>query len=350
MIKKEIICFIAGKSGGHIVPCLTLAKKYKEEQQCTILFCTTTRALDKYIIATSDSVDYHLTQSLGAFSYTGMLGKIRMLKHCFMAFMQSIYIVIRYRPSRVITSGGIIAIPLCIVSNLLKIPVIMYELNAVPGKATLFLSSFAQTIYVCFDVAKKWFKRSVLLTEYPLRSMQFSVRKNSDRCTIAILGGSQGSIQLNTIFLQWLEQNEIYYKNIRLFHQTGSIDTRNWKDIYASKLIEATTFEYTQSIESIYSQADIIICRGGAGTLFEILHCNKRAIVIPLEHVTTNHQWDNAVAMATTYPAMFSVFREKEIIADMQPFNELLSSIITQESKWHEDHVQTPMAHPSIHE
>jgi UDP-N-acetylglucosamine--N-acetylmuramyl-(pentapeptide) pyrophosphoryl-undecaprenol N-acetylglucosamine transferase len=251
----------------------------------------------------------------------------------------------------VITSGGIVAIPLCIVSSLLKIPVIIYELNAVPGKATLFLSSFAQTIYVCFDVAKQWFKGSVLVTEYPLRSMQLSVRKHSDRCTIVILGGSQGSIQLNTIFLQWLEKNEIYHKSIRLFHQTGSLDTRNWNDIYASKLIEATIFEYTQAIEEIYSQADIIICRGGAGTLFEILHCNKRAIVIPLEHVTTNHQWDNAHAMAITYPELFSVFREREIIANMQPFNELLSSIIiTQESKWHEDYAEMPISHQSVHE
>lgn len=42
------ICYVAGKSGGHIIPALTLARQYQEHHaSARILFFSTADALDK---------------------------------------------------------------------------------------------------------------------------------------------------------------------------------------------------------------------------------------------------------------------------------------------------------------
>ena len=66
-------------------------------------------------------------------------------------------------------------------------------------------------------------------------------------------------------------------------------------------------------LEYVYSAADLIICRAGAGTLFEIKHFNKPCIIVPLETNTTTHQVDNAQAMSSEYPELFYMLKQKDI-------------------------------------
>ena len=70
---------------------------------------------------------------------------------------------------KVITTGGYIAIPVCLSAKLLGIPIELYELNVIPGKTTRFLSYIATIIYLCFNDTKLYFKnKNCSVTNYCL--------------------------------------------------------------------------------------------------------------------------------------------------------------------------------------
>lgn len=102
-------------------------------------------------------------------------------------------------------------------------------------------------------------------------------------------------------------------ERIQIIHQTGSSDATDWQNVYAEKNISAYVFSYMPHLEQIYSAADLIICRAGAGTLFEVKFFNKPCIVIPLETNTTTHQVDNARAIVKDHPDLFHLILQKDI-------------------------------------
>ena len=138
----------------------------------------------------------------------------------------------------------------------------------------------------------------------------------SNKKTVLILGGSQGSLFLNQYMQQWVNDPSFPANDIQIIHQTGSIDDTDWNELYASKNITAHVFSYYPDLALMYAAADLIICRAGAGTLFEIKFFNKPCIIIPLMTNTTTHQVDNAHAMASEYPELFHTITQSDVEKD----------------------------------
>jgi len=60
-MKRKTICFVAGRSGGHIIPALTLAQQAKEkEKQTDIVLFSTKSKLDKKIVHASPNIDHYV--------------------------------------------------------------------------------------------------------------------------------------------------------------------------------------------------------------------------------------------------------------------------------------------------
>jgi UDP-N-acetylglucosamine:LPS N-acetylglucosamine transferase len=99
----------------------------------------------------------------------------------------------------------------------------------------------------------------------------------------------------------------------QIIHQTGSRDQTDWHALYKRNNIPAVVFDYRDAIAPCYVAADLIISRAGAGMLFEILFFEKPSIIIPLEATTTSHQIDNAYAMNTEHPTLFTVIQHQAL-------------------------------------
>jgi len=241
------------------------------------------------------------------------------------SFIISFYYLCKHKPNQVITTGGLIALPVCLAAFLLRIPIIIYELNVIPGKSTKFLAFFAQTIWYCFDEAQQHLPiQKSEKRAYPIRFSScyttlssYEARKKlklyPEKKTITILGGSQGSIFINHLIKQWVSTHSHIHNNIQLIHQTGSHDTLDWNKLYQKLSISALVCSYQDNPALWYVASDLILCRAGAGTLFEIHFFNKQCIVVPLETTTTLHQINNAYAMATQYPKHYIVLEQKAL-------------------------------------
>ena len=315
-MKPRIICYVAGKSGGHIIPALTLAQEtVQEHPETKILFFSTDTRLDRSIINNYSCIDFYTTLSLGNFPRKHIIGYPRFMVQFFISLCISMYTLIRYKPEKIISMGGYVSIPVCVAGFLLRIPVEAYELNVVPGAAIKLICKWAQKIFICFPSTQDYFKKKCYHVDYPVRFKERISRDQArgalgldqNKKTLLVLGGSQGSRALNELMKRYTQSQR---ENLVILHQTGERDVEAMRAYYQTVAITADVFAYRQNLDIYYAAADIIIARAGAGTLFEIKFFQKRAIIIPLEVATTKHQVDNANAMAQLCPDLFTIIRQ----------------------------------------
>lgn len=310
------IAFVAGKSGGHIIPCISIMHQHYSEKAA--LFFTTDATLDSMIMQHNLSDAIHIALPLNH-SRISLWTLLPLMWRLIASFYTSMRTLKKYNPEKIITTGGLVSLPVCIAGWFLHIPIEVYELNAIPGKATKALRFIATYIYVCFKHTISYFPASMCsVIDYPLRYNAYEVyEKDTIRKlyglqnhvrTVLVLGGSQGSIGLNTLLKQTLHYRT---QPLQIIHQTGSADATNWQEWYKNQNISAYVSAYEHNLAPFLSSADIVICRAGAGTLFEVSHFKKPCIVVPLEGLGGNHQVANAYALQKQ-KADCIVLRQKE--------------------------------------
>lgn len=248
--------------------------------------------------------------------------------------------LIKHRPTKLICTGGFLAIPVAICARILAIPIDMYELNVQPGRATRFLASWSKDLFTCFTETQQHLpKNKCHKVAYPIRffdnTRQISQREalrelsfDKHRKTVCILGGSQGSLELNRLIQNWLTHNEYLYNDIQIIHQTGRKDPFNWQLFYDKHMMPAHVFSFHQDPSLYYAAADLIICRSGAGTLFEVLFFGKPCITIPLEIAGNAHQVANALALHKEYDDIFTVIRQKQILHNKEIFYQKAAELL----------------------
>ena len=328
MNTKPTIAAVAGRSGGHVLPALTFATRLAHDQSSSIIFFSTTAPLDIALIKQSAGITHHTCLAVDNVPYKNPAKLFWFAGQVLRAFFKSLRILRKYRPERVISTGGYISIPVCMAARMLRIPFDLYEFNAVPGKAITFLARYARTTHICFVKARKKLPTChSALIDYPVR-FELSARYKTpdaarqelgllpDKKTIFISGGSQGSKIINQLVRQWLELNPHVHPTIQIIHQTGVDAPVDWQTYYDKLEIKALVAPYFEDPALHYAAASLLVCRAGAGSLFEAVFFNKPAVVIPLETGNTSHQKDNALAIAAQHPQLFSVVLEEAINKD----------------------------------
>lgn len=337
-IREPFICYVAGKSGGHIIPALTHAQTERcKNKALRVLFFSTNSALDRSLLKNHKEIAVYQPLALGNIPRKNILLWPHFIVQLITVVWQSFSLLRRYRPAKVVSMGGYISVPVCFVARLLGIPVEVYELNVVPGAAVKLLSRWAQVTHLCFSQTKQYLPKTAnwKLTTYPLRytdddrfgmwHARTMLGIPEDGQVILVLGGSQGSHFINEIMQKYVMQTK-HYADYYIIHQTGVADVDAVRTFYKQQHIPALVFSYRPDIHLCYAAADVVVARAGAGTLFELLFFNKFSLIIPLETSTTDHQKDNALSMQNEHPELFKVFLQADVAKKPANFFEVLGS------------------------
>ena len=215
-----ILCFVAGKSGGHLLPCITQAEKVIQANPTShvYLFSSGTN-LDTTIMQKHPKIEHYIPASLDSIPYKQPWLFPLFIYNFISYFAHSIYKLSTIKPSKIISFGGLNSIPVCLAGRILGIPFELYELNVEPGQAVKFLSYFTDTVYICFSQTADYFKhKKCAIAPYPIRftdadriydkqKLLDTLNLSNNRKTIVILGGSQGSVFVNQAIKSCLENN-----------------------------------------------------------------------------------------------------------------------------------------------
>lgn len=357
MNKSQSLFIVAAGSGGHILPALVLGKQWAEKQSnasVNVYFFTSNTRLDQKIVHDHPFLTKIIGCSLTKFSLSQWWKLPLLLFQMVTIFCKTLNNIRQHQPEKIISTGGLLSIPVCIAGFFSRTPVELYELNVVPGKATTLLLPFASTVFVIFEQTKKLcqffgrnFSDKCRKTNYPLRftkqdtlfdrdtiiqeinhSKERGLSFTPDRKTLFVIGGSQGSIFLNQLIRNACINKIISGSSVQIIHQTGDVSQTEWQQFYAEHNIAALTFSFEPNIARFYLISDLVVARAGAGTLFEIEFFKKRCIIIPLVAQTTTHQIDNALALEKEHPGLFTMLTEKDIKNDLKKVEALVTKLL----------------------
>lgn len=206
------------------------------------------------------------------------------------------------RPDVVLAMGSYASAGPGLAAQMLNIPLILHEANAVPGKAVLFLARYAGAVALGFARAEAFFTgHRRVVTGFPLRDGLDGAAPlegmAANRFTVLVMGGSQGAHALNAMVPDALCRAVRQGGELQVVHLSGAADEERVRDRYREDGVTAQVYGFLRDMGRAYATADLAICRAGAATCAELTRCGVPALLVPLPGAAHDHQRENARAM-----------------------------------------------------
>lgn len=292
-MKPMTFVVACGGTGGHVFPGLVVARELSRRgHEVDVWFSG--RDIEASTLGSWDGPVF----STGARQLS-----LRTLPHTCRSFFKCSAALKRKRPDALLAMGSYSSLPPVIAARVQGVPVVLHEANAVPGKAVEFLSRLAVLTATSFDETAKWLPgRTVRKTGLPVRG-DLAGQPRLDGVpegvfTVLVTGGSQGARRVNELASQamcLLKQAGV--DDFYVIHQTGAADLQRVQRAYEAAAVPARVSAFIKEMGRAYATADLVICRAGASTCFELCLLGKPALLIPLPSAVRNHQHLNAAAL-----------------------------------------------------
>ena len=341
----KVIIAAAG-TAGHINPGLAIANKIKEEQKNSeIMFIGTTRGLENDLVPRAGyklkAIDaYGLSKELS-------IANIKNMLKTFKGYFEAKKIIKEFKPDIVIGTGGYICGATISAAHSLKIPTMLHESNAFPGKAVKMLAKKTDTILISFGDAKSRIKKAkrIVYTGTPvkIKKKEYTIDEkikiikevglNESKPIVLIFGGSQGAQKINESIIGIIENK--LNKDYQIIWATGpkqydiikeKLEDRNININYVENI---KIVPYIYNMEEVMNVADLIVARSGAMTVTEISNLGKPSILVPLPNVSGDHQTYNAKVLENQKAA--KIIKNDELNATI--LNETIKEIILDKNK-----------------
>jgi len=298
-------CFVfaGGGTGGHLFPGLAVAAALQKRcPQTRIVFLTTTRALDRQLLASGDHEQ--IAQPVRPFS----LNPLR-LPAFYVSWRRSLSLarqcLRRHRPRAVLGLGGYAAGPAVVVGRQLGIRTAILNPDAIPGRANRYLGHYADVIVLQWDAARTFFppnsdcrtlgcpiRADFSIAEVGEGRRRFNLRP--DLPVLLVTGASQGARTINQALATVWPQFHAAHPDWQLLHLTGPADEATVREAYAVAGAPAQVVAFTHEMAWALAAADVVISRAGAVTLAELTALGKPAILLPYPYHPDRHQHANA--------------------------------------------------------
>jgi len=287
---------VVGRSGGHIYPALSVAESLKQiSPDSEIHFIHSGGDIGKSLLA---KCPYSVCEiSIGGLAKgQSLLKKIQTLCQLPFVLIKVFFFIRKEKFAVVFGTGGSLTGPVLLAAVLNGCETFIWEGNAISGLANKYLSFFVPVAFTVFPDVKGIPKKKQRLCGYPLRnfiSNYNSQHTNHSMFKILILGGSQGSLLLNQVVLQAIQDRE-WSQSLFIYHQTGKLFFKDIQNRYKS-FSNVKAFSFSEDIYKLYQEVDVIFSRAGSGTICEVAAFKKPLVLVPLSHSAGGHQLHNAI-------------------------------------------------------
>lgn len=295
------VLIVSGSSGGHLFPAEALLDALAEKKGIESLLVLPR----KNILVASDASGFKTEYvSVSSIGLEPTFKNLKAFFHFFKGAFESAKILNRFKPDVVAGFGSIVSVPMVLLARSKGIKILIHEQNVLPGRATRFLSGWADSIAVSFGETEKYLKRPgarVVFTGNPLRKGLSVIGReealkffglSKDKFTILVCGGSQASSRINSAFLRDLP-GIVRPSAIQVIHLSGGKELEEVKKRYKEMGVEARCFGFLDKMQYAYSCSDLAVSRSGATTIAELAFFKLPAVLLPYPYAY-RHQYLNA--------------------------------------------------------
>jgi undecaprenyldiphospho-muramoylpentapeptide beta-N-acetylglucosaminyltransferase len=306
-----------GGTAGHLQPALAIAEALVAagHDRDTIEFVGSTRGQDRLTLE-GRGFPFTLLPGRGivrSLRPRAVLANLGAVAGLGVALVRGVAVVGRARPRVVVSVGGYASLAASLAAVVRRVPLVLVNVDAVPGAANRLLGRFARASAVGWEGST--LPRAVV-TGTPVRPEIAAVGRGpderhaarqrlglpEDRPTVAVFGGSLGAHRINRAVLdlsdRWKGRDDR-----SIYHIVGR---REWdgdlgpgpdgdagarSDPVGLALVRVA---YEDRMDEVYRSADVVVCRAGAMTVAELAVAGVPSILVPLPGAPGDHQTANA--------------------------------------------------------
>ncbi|HXQ75161.1 MAG TPA: glycosyltransferase [Acidimicrobiales bacterium] len=315
MIHRRYALVAGGGTGGHLVPAVTVAQALAAARgEDAVEIVGSRRGLEGDLLAGTGLPVTTLpgrgfARSFGPRQMVANLGAVAALAW---AGAMALSLLRRRRPAVVVAMGGYGCVPVSLAAALLGIPVVLVNLDAVPGAASRLVGRFARAAAVAFPgtplpravVTGAPVRPEIVAAAHPDAAARRRARRTldlpPDRFVVGVVGGSLGAKTINEAALDlaalWAGRGDVV-----VYHVVGRRDAAAMAR--SAPVAEAGGLVYRQvpyedRMAAFYQAADVVVGRAGASTVAELAVIGVPAVLVPLPGAPGDHQTANAGALA----------------------------------------------------
>ena len=303
-----------GGTGGHIYPALAVARSLRERPDRPdapdLVWLGGHRGLEADLVSDAGIRVRRLAlRSLRTVdrSVHTVLDPLRLG----LSVPQAAAILALERPAAILTTGGYVSVPVVMAAAPLRIPVVLWEGNAIPGRSVRAIARLADAIAVSYDAAGQALAGAgapTFVTGTPIRDVTATTRAAArerlgllpDGPTILIFGGSQAVRRFNAAVAAALPR---LVDRVHVLHVSGesgyaaALATREQLPAAVRARYRPYPFLRDDMLAALVA-TDLVVGRAGSSTLAEVTALGIPSVIVPYPHAA-GHQGANAEILAT---------------------------------------------------
>lgn len=292
------VLIMAGGTGGHIFPALSIARLLQAKGYRTE-WLGTPRGLEVDVLQDT-GIPLHLINARGLRG-KGLLSLLGAPFMMVSALLQALRVMRTVQPCCVLGMGGYVTGPGGVAAKLAGRSLLIHEQNAIAGVSNRLLARIADTVMEAFPATFPA-KTHAIVTGNPVRAeisalpRKGAVAGNAP-LKILVLGGSLGAVAINDIIPQALSMLPAD-KRPQILHQVGKRHLDSALQAYEKVGLlpddSCRVLPFIDDMAAAYDWADVVLCRAGATTVSELAAAGLPAILVPYPHAVDDHQTRNA--------------------------------------------------------
>jgi UDP-N-acetylglucosamine--N-acetylmuramyl-(pentapeptide) pyrophosphoryl-undecaprenol N-acetylglucosamine transferase len=281
----ECIVFTGGGTAGHVFPALAVLDELASRWPGRVVWIGSSRGMEREILRRR-AIPYYGIPAGKLRRYLS-LANFADLFRVLLGIAASLGVLARERPRLVFSKGGYVTVPPLAAARLLGIPSFTHESDLNPGLATRINARSAERVLVSFAESAGYLRPAlqakVTHTGNPVRRALLGGDPAAGRALVGcppgrplllVLGGSLGSAFLNGAVERGLSE---LTSRCFVVHQMGSAHYRP-----ASRPGYHAVAFLDEELPHLLAACDLVLCRAGANTLWELAALGKPAVLVPL--------------------------------------------------------------------
>ncbi len=309
MLERNTYLFVGGGTAGHVNPAIAVVQACEKLASAEYVFLVNQGGIEEVLVP---KAGYRTEQIKAApLASINPITWFRFLHRNLVGYLRARKVIKRLRPRAVLATGGYVGSPVLLACKHLKIPFVLHEQNAYPGRSNRLFAKDAECVCLSFDESRKYLNKQskFYLTGNPVKSQFFTVdsrearrelKISDDTFIVLLLGGSLGAQSINQAVIDLLKMPEwqSYTKEhkIQIVLATGKKSFADVSEQFsaAQGVVVEAYLDTTQWLPA----CDCFIGRAGASSCVELCAVGKPGLLIPYPHAANNHQYFNAKVLA----------------------------------------------------
>lgn len=314
---QNVYLFAGGGTGGHLYPGLAIAAELRKiDPSCRCVFLCSDRAIDAKILDAEGVERVALPAKPPTVRPAGL---VRFIASWGRSIRAARGVMTRVRDearasgaeARLVLAamGGFVAAPAVQAARAERVPVVLVNLDAVPGKANRWIAKHAAVrlsatgpagegslVPSVWEAIAPIVRESVIARE-PREACRARLGLDPSNPALFVTGGSQGAGSINALMLALARERGAALRGWQVFHQCGSSGEEELRSAYAAAGIGARVVPFWNDMASGWGAAELAVSRCGAGAVAEVWANAVPTVFLPYPYHKDEHQRINALPL-----------------------------------------------------